>query len=231
MKKLVLILTAIASLTIATTTQALTCRATGEWYGFGFDSDYWRFCYAWGGFFDEHIWYRGVYCAKGFTLIKNFTSKFAKFPSTYLSTEAYYHYPNANIWWEKDGLINDDSIWDPTSQHWKGPLGMAWVDWGKDPEKQAEWVRNHKAAPDVQATENADPIIAEGPGEIRRTPPAGYEGAIPAQPTPTPALFAGDKRYSTIISLSKMTDGWLYDYANYEPYFPGSTLEGFPIWP
>jgi hypothetical protein len=37
--------------------------------------------------------------------------------------------------------------------------------------------------------------------------------------------------YSIIISLSKVTHGWLYDYANYDPDYPGAELIGFPIWP
>ena len=38
--------------------------------------------------------------------------------------------------------------------------------------------------------------------------------------------------YSLIITFSMVTHGWLYDYANRpDPLFPGSTLEGLPIWP
>jgi hypothetical protein len=39
--------------------------------------------------------------------------------------------------------------------------------------------------------------------------------------------------YSTIISLSRATHGWLYDYANAsdQGYYPYSILIGVPIWP
>jgi hypothetical protein len=38
-------------------------------------------------------------------------------------------------------------------------------------------------------------------------------------------------QYSTIFILSRMTHGWLYDYANYDPYFPGTLFMGLRIWP
>jgi hypothetical protein len=38
--------------------------------------------------------------------------------------------------------------------------------------------------------------------------------------------------YSTIIGLSKLTHGWLYDYANtMDGEDPRAELIGFPIWP
>jgi hypothetical protein len=48
-------------------------------------------------------------------------------------------------------------------------------------------------------------------------------------------LFPIDETlYSRIVSLSRATHGWLYDYANTVPdggNYPGSILIGFPIWP
>ena len=47
-------------------------------------------------------------------------------------------------------------------------------------------------------------------------------------------LFPTDALYSTIVSLSRATNGWLYSYANTVPNggnFPGAILIGFPIWP
>jgi hypothetical protein len=48
-------------------------------------------------------------------------------------------------------------------------------------------------------------------------------------------LFPTDdgELYSTVISLSRATHGWLYDYANAsdQRYYPYSMLIGVPIWP
>jgi hypothetical protein len=59
------------------------------------------------------------------------------------------------------------------------------------------------------------------PEDAESQPEKGYSIAIPDD----------GELYSTIISLSRATHGWLYDYANYAPDYPGATLEGFPIWP
>jgi hypothetical protein len=48
-------------------------------------------------------------------------------------------------------------------------------------------------------------------------------------------LFPTDdgELYSTVISLSRATHGWLYQYANsaIDIHVPGASLEGFAIWP
>ena len=76
-------------------------------------------------------------------------------------------------------------------------------------------------------------------------PEKGYPGAIPdPNPdeiiAPTIATHAeveiewppyDGELYSIIITLSRATNGWLYDYANYDRGYPGFKLIGFPIWP
>jgi hypothetical protein len=169
MKKAIpLLLTALASLTIATHVQAFTYSCIDR-YGWDFEQNEGKFCYRWVScsVSDDSV-YSGIYSSIGFSLIKNYPSKYAR---TWLVGDGYYHYPSSSYWYERDGWIHDDPF-DPAEQtHYLGPMGY--------------WLLH----PDAYSHKTEKPFDPRSTGakpvdEVEDTKPARNAESQPAEGTP-----------------------------------------------